>query len=103
MSGRFKSPDVEETVACNLIPMIDIMFLLLLFFMLSADMSNRELEEMELPIADQAKEDKNEKGLEGVTMVNIHHAGTNAGVTCPQYTAHGTCTEPGHWLITIRG
>ncbi len=103
MSSRLSPPEVEDGLACNLIPMIDIMFLLLLFFMLSADMSNRELEEMELPVADQAKEDKNEKGLEGVTMVNIHHAGTTQGVQCPQYISHGTCSEPGHWLITIRG
>ena len=39
--SRFKAQEVEEQVACNLIPMIDIMFLLLLFFMLSAEMTQR--------------------------------------------------------------
>ena len=33
----------------NLIPMIDIMFLLLLFFMLGADMGHRDLESVRLP------------------------------------------------------
>ena len=49
--------DVEETVACNLIPMIDIMFLLLLFFMLSADMTTRVAEDIKIPRADMIKED----------------------------------------------
>ena len=37
--SRFATPQPEENVSCNLIPMIDIMFLLLLFFMLGADMT----------------------------------------------------------------
>jgi hypothetical protein len=74
MSNRFKGPDAEENVACNLIPMIDIMFLLLLF-MLGADMSARELEEVVLPKADQvADESKIKQEGEGArTTVNIFH------------------------------
>jgi biopolymer transport protein ExbD len=68
--SRFKSMDVEENVACNLIPMIDIMFLMLLFFMLSADLSQRQIEDVTLPIAEQAKEDPKEKDYE-TTTVNI--------------------------------
>ena len=49
----FKTIKAEEDVSPNLIPMIDIMFLLLLFFMLNADMSQRELEELTPPIATQ--------------------------------------------------
>ena len=41
-----KKGGAAEHVNPNLIPMIDIMFLLLLFFMLGADMSQRELEEV---------------------------------------------------------
>ena len=40
--------------------MIDIMFLLLLFFMLGADMGQREKEELILPNADKIKDE--EKG-----------------------------------------
>src|SRR5262245_16702445 len=67
--SRFKSIDVEENVACNLIPMIDIMFLLLLFFMLSADMSQRQIEDVKLPIAEQVKEDpKTKEGIDSLTI-----------------------------------
>ena len=51
----------SEHVNPNLIPMIDIMFLLLLFFMLGADMGQRELEEVMLPKAASMKEDKENK------------------------------------------
>ncbi len=70
MAG-FKTPEVEETVGCNLIPMIDIMFLLLLFFMLGADMSQRELENVTLPKADQVREDSKTREKFGRTTVNI--------------------------------
>ena len=69
--SRFKSTDVEENVACNLIPMIDIMFLLLLFFMLSADMSQRVTEDMKLPVADKVKEDPKKKEGYETTTVNL--------------------------------
>ncbi|MBL8754029.1 MAG: biopolymer transporter ExbD [Planctomycetes bacterium] len=69
--GRLKMVEAEENVACNLIPMIDIMFLLLLFFMLSADMTQRVAEDMVLPIADQAEEDSAKKEAVDHTVVNI--------------------------------
>src|SRR5262245_14690212 len=68
--SRFKAADAEESVACNLIPMIDIMFLLLLFFMLSADMTTRVAEDMLLPVADQVKEDA-KKGEKPNTTLNL--------------------------------
>ena len=69
--SRFKSMDVEENVGCNLIPMIDIMFLLLLFFMLSADMSQRVAEDITLPKADMVKEDPKKKEGYETTTVNL--------------------------------
>jgi len=101
--GRFKTPDVEESVGCNLIPMIDIMFLLLLFFMLGADMTQRELEDVVLPKADQAKEDSKEKtDVGGFTTINIYH---DSGKTeCAAYKAkEGVCADSTHWVIAIRG
>ena len=44
-------PSSESEISPNLVPMIDIMFLLLLFFMLSADMSQHDQEELKLPQA----------------------------------------------------
>ena len=103
MSQRFKSPDVEESVACNLIPMIDIMFLLLLFFMLGADMTQRELEEVELPKADQVKEDDKENTAGSVrTNVNIFHTHTNTGFTCPTHSRGDVCRDMTHWAIAIQ-
>ena len=69
--SRFKSMDVEENVACNLIPMIDIMFLLLLFFMLSADMTQRTIEDVALPLAEEAKEDPKQSEAYKTLTVNL--------------------------------
>jgi len=104
MSGRFSSPDVEENVACNLIPMIDIMFLLLLFFMLGADMSQRELEDVELPKADQVKEEPkvNTENTRRVN-VNIYHTHTNTGSNCAEHEGGQVCRKMEHWAIAIGG
>jgi len=93
----------EESISPNLIPMIDIMFLLLLFFMLSADMSSRQLEDVVLPQADQVEEDKKDK-TEGevTTTVNIHHA-PEKGVECAVYANKGVCRDASHWKWAIRG
>jgi len=102
MSQRFKSPDVEESVACNLIPMIDIMFLLLLFFMLGADMTQRELEEVELPKADQVKEDDPLKDEDfSRTNVNIFHTHNSSGFTCATHASGDVCRDLTHWAIAI--
>jgi biopolymer transport protein ExbD len=75
--SRFKSQDVEENVACNLIPMIDIMFLLLLFFMLSADMTTRVAEDIKIPRADMIKEDQAAKDDTPTTVINLVGEGEN--------------------------
>ena len=105
MSSRFAGPQVEESVACNLIPMIDIMFLLLLFFMLGADMSARELEEVVLPKADQVAQEKKEKevGAGGRTTVNVFHQHANGpAADCPAFSAGQVCRDMSHWMIAIR-
>ena len=101
--SRRKPPGVKEDVTCNLIPMIDIMFLLLLFFMLSADMTQREFEDVVLPSADQVQEAPKDKTAgEETTTINIYHRPDSATFTCPLY-AHGSlCRDPSHWLIGVR-
>ena len=99
--ARFKTPEVEEQIGCNLIPMIDIMFLLLLFFMLGADMSQRDLEDVVLPQADQVREDPNTRGEEGTTTVNVHHRHSSADFNCPVNEAGGVCREEDHWRVAI--
>jgi len=95
-----KGPALEETLAPNLIPLIDIMFLLLLFLMLGADMGQREMEDVILPKADAVKEDKGIRGKEGLTIVNVYH--DYAG-TCDAYRSGGICTSPDHWKIGVAG
>src|SRR5262245_32469704 len=104
MTNRFEPPATEENVGCNLIPMIDIMFLLLLFFMLGADMSQRELEEVVLPKADQVHEESKLKAVNegGRTTVNIFHKHSTGGFSCPAYDAKQVCRTMDHWLIAIR-
>ncbi len=91
---------LEENVTPNLIPMIDIMFLLLLFLMLGADMGQRQMEDVILPVADAVKEDKGIVGKDGLTIVNVYHA--YAG-DCAAYRTGGICTEKSHWKIGVLG
>ena len=100
--SRRKPPQVKEDVTCNLIPMIDIMFLLLLFFMLSADMTQREFEDIVLPSADQVQEAEEEKGESSTVTVNIFHRPESAGFSCVAYRGGGVCREREHWLIAMR-
>ncbi len=88
-----RRPTIDQNVSPNLVPMIDIMFLLLLFFMLSADMTQRELEDVELPKAESAKPDE----LGGAITVNVSHA---RDVAC---SARPACRIPDHWRLGIGG
>ena len=74
MGKHSKLPPLKEDISPNVVPMIDIMFLLLLFFMLGADMSQRESVEIQLSKADQIKEDKETPGLmkDPEATVNVH-------------------------------
>lgn len=87
---------VEEEVSPNLIPMIDIMFLLLLFFMLGSDMAQRELEDVVLPKSKTAGLDP---GIDRLT-VNVHH---EPRVTCGDRSQGRRCFEERHWRLGIRG
>ncbi len=89
-------------MVCNLIPMVDIMFLLLLFFMLSADMSQREMEDLVLPQGDQVKEDPKEKDGDARTTVNVFHRADSSVFDCPINKRGGICRTDDHWLIAIR-
>ena len=95
----FKEIKAMEEVSPNLIPMIDIMFLLLLFFMLNADMSQRELEELTPPIARHSDKD-NPKDAPGRITVNIHH---DIDVDCPLYKNGDVCRNDAHWRISVSG
>ena len=97
---KHAKPTIQEEITPNLIPMIDIMFLLLLFLMLGADMGQRQFEEVSLPVATSVKEDKETDHLTGTTIVNVYHKFDGI---CTPYKEGGICTERAHWSIGVRG
>jgi biopolymer transport protein ExbD len=92
-------------VACNLIPMIDIMFLLLLFFMLSADMVTKEMESVVLPqnlekaIQD---DDKNKKDYDTEFIAVVHTKDSQDRTDCAAYNTTG-CRDESHWVVKLEG
>src|SRR5262245_53002181 len=103
--GRLKMIEAEESVACNLIPMIDIMFLLLLFFMLSADMVTKEMENVTLPKElEQAKQDddKNKKDYDTEFIAIVHDKDNEDRTDCAAYNTTG-CKDENHWLVKLAG
>ena len=103
MSRRRRGPALQEDVSPNLIPMVDIMFLLLLFFMLGADMGQRELEEVMLPKAVSIKEDKETKSKTGDRLtVNVYHRYSNE-VKCDTFAKGQVCRDPKHWRVGVKG
>ena len=93
-----KKSQAAEHVNPNLIPMIDIMFLLLLFFMLGADMGHRELEDVRLPKAEQAKREP--PGANNRLTINAHH---RDDLRCSTYESQRVCRLDNHWKIAFRG
>lgn len=97
-----KVAQVEDPISPNLIPMIDIMFLLLLFFMLGADMAARESADLLLAETSKAKEiDPTRNQDEPESTINIHHD-PGAGQTCAVYE-NGICRDKAHWKFSISG
>ncbi|HZN57308.1 MAG TPA: biopolymer transporter ExbD [Planctomycetota bacterium] len=101
--GRRGTPRMEENVSPNLIPMIDIMFLMLLFFMLGADMGQRDIEDVALPLAMNVKEDKKAEGkTKDRLTVNILHQ-LHSETDCVARLNGSACLNEKHWRIAVRG
>ncbi|MFT7679955.1 MAG: biopolymer transport protein ExbD [Planctomycetota bacterium] len=66
--------DAETDMEMDMTPMIDVVFLLIIFFMIISDMSQKDLEELTLPVATTATEDKPDP-KEIRPVVNIPHSG----------------------------
>jgi len=98
-----KELKTSSEVAPNLIPMVDIMFLLLLFFMLGADMGHRELEKVSLPLAKSIKEDKEVPGqrIDRLT-INIYHR-YESEIHCEAFSKLEVCRNDAHWRIGVKG
>ncbi|QDU66664.1 ExbD/TolR family protein [Engelhardtia mirabilis] len=67
--------DPETDMEMNMTPMIDVVFLLIIFFMIITDLTQQELEQLVLPVAVEAVEDKPDKD-ERRPIVNIKQDGT---------------------------
>ena len=69
--ARKRSEGTE--IAMDMTPMIDVVFLMIIFFMIVTVMSQQDLAELKLPKADMAVDDENEPGR---MIVNILTDGT---------------------------
>jgi biopolymer transport protein ExbD len=69
--SKTKSRAATE-VKMDMTPMIDVVFLMIIFFMIVSDMSQQDLADIVLPLAEQASDDKTE---EGRMIVNIYPDG----------------------------
>ncbi len=89
-------PNIDDSIGFDMTPMIDIVFQLILFFMLAMDMSQHEVEAVVLPTASEATEDK-DPDKERV-IVNVCHE----DIACPTYDGGRICRDKGHWVIKLR-
>lgn len=97
--GKHKLPPLKEDISPNLVPMIDIMFLLLLFFMLGADMAQRESVDLILPKASKIKEDPGNNPTP-TTTVNIHR---KDDTDTPFLPSAGPGRDGEKWIVSVRG
>ncbi len=97
--GKHRLPALKEDISPNLVPMIDIMFLLLLFFMLGSDMAAREAVDLMLPKASKIKEDPG-TDKDPVTTVNIHRKDDTDMAFLP---SAGPGREGEKWVVSVRG
>ncbi|MHC4262395.1 MAG: ExbD/TolR family protein [Planctomycetota bacterium] len=67
--------DAETDMEMNMTPMIDVVFLLIIFFMIITDLTQQELEDLVLPVAEEAVEDKPNPD-ERRPILNIKQDGT---------------------------
>ncbi len=66
--------DPETEMEMDMTPMIDVVFLLIIFFMIITDLTQKDLEDLELPMALSATEDKPDPD-EKRPIFNIKHTG----------------------------
>ncbi len=71
---NISSSDPETDMKMDMTPMIDVVFLLIIFFMIITDMTQKDLEELELPMAITAVEDKPDPDKLR-PIINIPHTG----------------------------
>ncbi len=58
---NLQTHDAETDMEMNMTPMIDVVFLLIIFFMVITDLTQQDLEDLQLPVAQNADPDKPDK------------------------------------------
>ncbi len=66
--------DAETDMEMDMTPMIDVVFLLIIFFMIITDMTQQDLEDVDLPVAEHAQPDKPDP-KEWRPIINVPHDG----------------------------
>jgi len=67
--------DPETEMDMDMTPMIDVVFLLIIFFMIITDLTQQDLEELKLPVAQSAQPDEPDPKVVR-PVINILHDGT---------------------------
>jgi len=68
-----KAHEKQEDIELNLTPMIDVVFNLIIFFMLVADLSQKDIELLQLPWSTEAQADQGKEDLR--IIINVVKAG----------------------------
>lgn len=71
---KLSKADPQTDVAMDMTPMIDVVFLLIIFFMVITDLSQQDLEDLKLAYADKATPDKPDP-KQWRPIINVKHTG----------------------------
>ncbi|MEM7306522.1 MAG: biopolymer transporter ExbD [Planctomycetota bacterium] len=71
---KLNKHDAQTEMEMNMTPMIDVVFLLIIFFMIITDLTQQDLEEIKLPVAQTCVPDEPQKGVVR-PIVNINDKG----------------------------
>jgi biopolymer transport protein ExbD len=90
---------MECRLSPPIVPLLDVLFVLLLFLMLNVDLGPREHEPILVPKARNTIDCT--KGLTPTCLtVNVHHRDDR---TCPSHARDRRCEEEGHWTVSVHG
>jgi len=96
--------DPETEMEMNMTSMIDVVFLLIIFFMIITDLTQKDLEDLELPMVVHAVEDKPDPS-EVRPIVNILYDGSIIVTRTTYYSpeTHDSLPDPYHEVIRWLG
>ncbi len=77
---KFKIPVEGGEDEINMAPMIDMVFLLLIFFMVASHMSKMDRTPVELPVADESKVPANARGRQLITLRSRDNTGEEVDI-----------------------